>query len=233
MSQLVAIITGAGRGIGRATAVELSRRGYAVSLVARSVEELSETAVHCPASICVKADITSSYDIDRILEATIQKFGRIDALINNAGLAPMASIERTTLEQFRQVLDVNLTATFALSRACWPHFLKQKSGVIVNVSSMAAKDPLPGFAAYGPAKAGVNILGLVMAREGAAHGIRVHTIAPGSVETQMFRSLIDEKTWPKEKTLPPEEVAKMIASCVTGELKYTSGEVIYIRREPA
>ncbi len=233
MNDPVAIITGAGRGIGNATAIELNRRGFAVVLVSRSEPELAQTAKACRTALVVCADVTVQADVDRIVAESLGKFGRIDALVNNAGYAPMLSVEATSPDEFRKVLEVNLTAAFTLSRKCWPTFVKQSAGVIVNVSSMAAKDPLRGFAAYGAAKAGLNILGLTMAREGAPHGIRVHTIAPGSVETKMFRALVDEKTWPREKTLAPADVAAMIAGCVTGELKYTSGEVIYIRREPA
>jgi 3-oxoacyl-[acyl-carrier protein] reductase len=95
---------------------------------------------------------------------------------------------------------------------------------------MSAKDPLPGFLAYGAAKGGLNTFGLALGREGAPHNIRVHTIAPGAVETAMFRSLVDEKTWPKDRTLDPADVARVIAACVDGTLKHTSGEVIYLNR---
>jgi 3-oxoacyl-[acyl-carrier protein] reductase len=91
---------------------------------------------------------------------------------------------------------------------------------------------LPGFLAYGAAKAGLNVLGLTLAREGAPAGIRVHTIAPGAVETEMFRSLVDEKTWPKDRTMAPEHVARVIAACADGTLAHASGEVIWIRRNP-
>ncbi|HRK30478.1 MAG TPA: SDR family oxidoreductase [Tepidisphaeraceae bacterium] len=232
MNQPVAIITGAGRGIGRATAVELSGRGYAVVLVSRNETELADAATRCGKSLIVPADVTSDSDVERIVAESIKRFGRIDAVVNNAGYAPMLSIEQTSIEEFRKVLDANLTSAFAMSRACWPTFVKQGGGVIVNVSSMAAKDPRPGFVAYGPAKAGVNILGLTLAREGAPHGIRVHTIAPGSTETKMFRALLDETAWPKSKTMPPEDVAGVIAACVVGDLKHTSGETIYLRKEP-
>jgi NAD(P)-dependent dehydrogenase (short-subunit alcohol dehydrogenase family) len=102
--------------------------------------------------------------------------------------------------------------------------------VVVNVSSFASRDPFPGFAAYGAAKAGLNLFGLAAAREGERIGVRVHTVAPAAVETAMFRQILTEEQYPADKTLAPEDVAKVIAQCVTGALKYTSGEVIYVRK---
>jgi NAD(P)-dependent dehydrogenase (short-subunit alcohol dehydrogenase family) len=102
--------------------------------------------------------------------------------------------------------------------------------VVVNVSSAAARDPFPGFAAYAAAKAGLHLFGLSAAREGEPIGVRVHTVAPGSVETEMFRGLMTKEQWPADKTLDPADVARIIGQCVTGELRYTSGEVIYVHR---
>jgi hypothetical protein len=232
MNTPTAIITGAGRGIGRATAIELSRRGFAVVLVARREADLIETARLCDPACRVRADVADEDAADRIAGAALEFTGRIDVLVNNAGYAPILSIEQTTPDEWRRVIDVNLTAPYLLSRACWPTFLKQSSGVIVNVSSLAARDPLPGFLAYGAAKAGLNVLGLTLAREGAPAGIRVHTIAPGAVETEMFRSLVDEKTWPTDRTMEPGQVAGVIAACADGTLAHASGEVIWIKRNP-
>ena len=124
----------------------------------------------------------------------------------------------------------DLSAAFYLCRAVWKIFTGQGGGVIVNISSQAARDPFPGFAAYGAAKAGINLLGLSAAREGASSGIRVHTIAPGAVETSMLRSLLSAEQYPREKVLEPEDVAKVIGQCVRGDLRYTSGEVIYLQK---
>ena len=101
---------------------------------------------------------------------------------------------------------------------------------MVNVSSVAARDPFPGFAAYAAAKAGLNLFGLCAAREGEQIGVRVHTLAPGAVETGMFRQLLTPEQYPTEKTLSPADVARVIADCVRGNLKHTSGEVIYLHK---
>ena len=228
----VAIITGAGGGIGRATAVELASKSYRLSLAGRTLTSLKETATTAWSdhTLNIPTDVTRPEEVDNLVRLTLDRFGRIDAIVNNAGLAPVRSIREMSVDEWRAVIDTNLSAAFYLCRAAWPVFEKQRSGVVVNVSSAAARDPFPGFAAYGAAKAGLNLFGLAAAREGEAIGVRVHTIAPGATETTMFRSLPGTDQWPANKTLDPADVARIIGRCVTGDLRYTSGEVIYLHR---
>ncbi|MDB5333720.1 MAG: putative oxidoreductase [Phycisphaerales bacterium] len=230
MEQPVAVITGAGRGIGRATAVALARLGYHLGLVARSVDELEETARLSGGGLVCRADVSRAAEVERAVAAVVERFGRVDAAIHCAGVAPVRGIAQMSADEWREVIDTNLSAAFYLCKAVWPAFERQGGGVVVNVSSQAARDPFPGFAAYGAAKAGVNLFGLSAAREGEAIGVRVHTVAPAAVETEMFRKILSREQYPTEKTLAPEDVAKVIVQCVTGELKHTSGEVIYIHK---
>jgi 3-oxoacyl-[acyl-carrier protein] reductase len=241
MSRPVAVITGAGRGIGRAAALELGRGGFGLVLVARNGEELAGTVrlvegegghsgAGNPGAVAVPADVTRSDEVDRVVLGAVERFGRMDAIVHCAGVAPVRSIGEMTAGEWREVIDTNLSAAFYLCRAAWPVFERQRSGVVVNISSLSARDPFPGFAAYGAAKAGLNLFGLSAAREGERIGVRVHTIAPGAVETAMFRRLATPEQWPAEKTLDPGEVAKVIAACVRGDLRYTSGEVIYLHK---
>jgi NAD(P)-dependent dehydrogenase (short-subunit alcohol dehydrogenase family) len=155
-------------------------------------------------------------------------------LVNVAGIAPVRSIEEMSIEEWRAVIDTNLSAVFYLTKYAWPHLkisaTADQPSVIVNVSSLASRDPFPGFAAYGAAKAGLNIFDLVAAREGEPAGIAVHTIAPGAVETQMFRQLMTPEQYPTDKTLAPQEVADVIVQCVIGRLRHTRGEVIYLHK---
>src|SRR5688572_22739348 len=232
MDEAVAVITGAGRGIGRAVAVELARGGYRLSLASRSRGELEATLRAAgvggrEAGIAVPTDVSRAEEVDRLVRATVDRFGRVDAVVHCAGLAPVRTITEMSVEEWRAVIDTNLSAAFYLCRSAWPVFEKQRAGVVVNVSSFASRDPFPGFAAYGAAKAGVNLFGLATAREGERIGVRVHTVAPAAVETGMFRQILTPEQYPADKTLAPEDVAKVIADCVAGSLKYTSGEVIY------
>jgi NAD(P)-dependent dehydrogenase (short-subunit alcohol dehydrogenase family) len=230
----VVILSGAGGGIGRATAIELAKLDYRVVLVGRTESTLRQTQQSLVAeSMIAVADVTQVQQVNALVARTLERFGRIDALVNNAGSAPVLSIEQTTPQIWNDVLATNLSAAFYLSRAVWPTFKRQNAGVIVNISSMAARDPFAGFLAYGAAKAALNNFGLTLAREGAAVGVRVHTIAPGAVETPMFRSILSPQQFPTENTLAPAEVARVVAQCVSGtELRYTSGEVIWMSKKP-
>lgn len=231
MSQPLAIITGTGRGIGRAIAIELAKRGYALALTARTQSEIDQTLSLCGGEgIALAGDVSDQRHIQCLVDAALKRFGRIDAAIHNAGYAPVVSVRDMTADQWHRVIDTNLSAAFYLAKAAWPAFERQGGGVIVNISSLASRDPFAGFAAYGAAKAGVNLLGLSLAREGQPIGVRVHTIAPGAVETAMFRAIATPEQFPRENTLSPEDVAAVVAQCVTGQLKYTSGEVIYLHK---
>jgi 3-oxoacyl-[acyl-carrier protein] reductase len=231
MDAPVAIITGAGRGIGRATAIELAAAGYRLTLVSRNEEQLNETARLIDGGLVAAADVRSPDEIQQVVEGTLQHFGdRLDAVVHCAGIAPVRSIAQMPPEEWRDVIETNLSAAFYLCRSAWPVFERLGGGVVVNVSSFAARDPFPGFAAYGAAKAGLNLFGLSAAREGQPIGVRVHTIAPAAVETSMFRALLTEEQFPPDKALLPADVARIIVGCVRGELCYTSGEVIYLRK---
>jgi NAD(P)-dependent dehydrogenase (short-subunit alcohol dehydrogenase family) len=221
--------------------MELGRGGYDLILVARSGEELAETVrlVEAEAprggagntqAVAAPADVTRADAVEGVVRAAVERFGRLDAVVHCAGMAPVRSIGEMTPDEWHAVIDTNLSAAFYLCRAAWPVFERQRGGVVVNISSLSARDPFPGFAAYGAAKAGLNLFGLSAAREGERIGVRVHTIAPGAVETAMFRRLATPEQWPAEKTLDPADVAKTIAACVRGDLRYTSGEVIYLHK---
>jgi NAD(P)-dependent dehydrogenase (short-subunit alcohol dehydrogenase family) len=128
------------------------------------------------------------------------------------------------------MIDTNLSSVVYLCRRLWPLWRKQGGGVAVNVSSFSGRDPFAGLGAYGAAKAGVNLLGIALAREGAEIGVRVHTVAPAATETAMLRSLFSAQNLPESKTLRPEAVARVIVQCICGDLDCTSGEVIYVHK---
>jgi NAD(P)-dependent dehydrogenase (short-subunit alcohol dehydrogenase family) len=231
MSERVAMVTGAGRGIGRTAAIELARNGFQLALVSRTRAELEATAELCGggAKIFV-CDVSDSSQVDKSVEDVLARYGRVDALVHCAGVAMMRSIEAMTLEEWRSTIDTNLSSVYFLCRRLWPVWRRLGCGVVVNVSSYAARDPFAGLGAYGAAKAGVNLLGLALSREGAEIGVRVHTVAPAATETAMLRSLLSADQLPADKTLEPAVVARVIGQCVCGDLACTSGEVIYVHK---
>jgi NAD(P)-dependent dehydrogenase (short-subunit alcohol dehydrogenase family) len=231
MSDGVVIITGAGRGIGRATAVVFAERGWSVVLVGRTESSLHDTATMLPPdrTLVAAGDVGDSTRMAAIVRLTAGRFGRIDAVVNNAGLAPVQSIEQTDDATWQQVMDTNLNGAFYLARESWPE-LRKSGGAVVNISSEAARDPLPGFVAYAPAKAALNMLTLMLHREGKSVGVRAYTVAPSATETPMFRAILSEAEYSKDNTLDPAQVARVIYQCVAGDLRCASGEVIYVHR---
>ncbi|HZZ42586.1 MAG TPA: SDR family oxidoreductase [Tepidisphaeraceae bacterium] len=232
MNSPVAIIAGAGRGVGRETARLLASAGYRIAIVARTASDLTETARLAGGSniLSITADVSDPDAAAQAVAQAADHFGTLDALVNCAGIAPQLSIEQTSIKDWHDVLDTNLSSAFYLAKAAWPVFKKKQGGVIVNVSSEASRDPFPGFLAYASAKAGLNLLGKVLAKEGEPDGIRVHTVAPGAIETGMLRKLLSVDQYPADKTLAPEDVAKVIIDCIAGPLKYSSGEVIWLHK---
>lgn len=229
MNQRIAVITGAGRGIGRATAIELTSLGYRTLLTARNKAELAETAALAEGASILPGDVTSIKHARRLIEKA-SSLGKLEVIVNNVGYAPALSIEQITPSEWEKILATNVSAALYLCQFAWPIFVKQRGGVMVNISSVASRDPFPGLGPYGAAKAALNILGMDLARQGRPHGIRVHTIAPGAVETQMLRGLISTKELSAKETLRPEDIAKAVAACVSGPLMHTSGEVVFVSK---
>lgn len=226
----VAIITGAGSGVGRDLAVLMAEAGYHCLLAARTTADLEETAalaateVPGAESLVVPTDVADPDAVNKLVSETLRRFGRIDALANVAGYAPLQPIDAIDDETLHRCTAVNFNAVVYATRAVWPTFKAQKSGAICNVSSMGAFDPFTGFNIYGAMKAAVNIFTKATADEGEAININAYAIAPGAVETPMLRSLFDEKMIPAESTLDPMDVAAAIRDCLTGKTDMQSGE---------
>jgi NAD(P)-dependent dehydrogenase (short-subunit alcohol dehydrogenase family) len=229
-----AIVTGAGGGIGRAVALQLAALGYEVALVGRTAAALEKVATEVRAAgrpaLVAAGDVGQSAAVTGIVARVVAEFGRVDVVVNCAGFAPLAGLQDTSDEQWREILAVNLSGAFYMTRAVWKLMERQGGGAIVNISSMAARDPFAGLGAYGAAKAGVNLLTLATAREGAAVGIRALCIAPGAVETAMLRGLFSTEQLPAEKAMAPEEIAGVVGAFVEGTLRNASGETVYLQR---
>lgn len=228
-----AIVTGAGRGIGRAVATRLSHEGYRVALTARNESELRATASVCESEVLVlPGDITSPHAIEQVFGAVEQAWGGIDVLVANAGAGVSASITDTTDEQWQQMLELNLTAPFRCIRRAVPGMLERRQGRIVVIASVAAKRGEPYISAYTASKHG--ILGVVRsaAAELASSGVTVNAVCPGYVETPMTQQTIAEisrktgrtldearavleQKQPNGRLVSPEEVADAVWLCVT------------------
>ncbi len=182
----IALVTGAGRGIGRAIAVRLSTAGMQVALTARSTDELEVTAEQCPVPpLTIGADITDANEVERIFTEIESQWGTVDVLVANAGSGTSARLDRTTDGDWQRMLDVNLTAPFRCMRRAVPAMRAAGYGRIVVIASSAARIGEPYIAAYTASKHGV--LGLVRsaAAELAAAGVTVNAICPGYVDTPM------------------------------------------------
>lgn len=230
----VAIVTGGSSGIGYAAAELLAGRGYRVAIVARKADRLSRAAAQIADAVAgaevlqVAADVAEPQQVERLVEQVVERFGRIDAIVNAAGGGVLQPLEQTTYETWRQTIDSNLTSVVMITTAAWPIFQKQRSGVIVNVSSMSSVDPFRGFSLYAAAKVGVNMFTHCTADEGEAIGVRAVAVAPGAVETPLLRTIVSKHDLPTEKTLAPMQVAEVIRDCITGERQFESGETIFL-----
>ena len=208
----VALITGSGRGIGRAMAKLFAQEGARVFLTARTEAELSATAKEIVAAhgeaAYVTADLTREADCAHVVAAAREKFARIDILVNNAGhYGPVVPVEDYPLEEFDSVIAVHLRAAFVVSKLVLQEMYARKSGVILNISSLSAKSAFGWGSAYAAAKAGLLGLTRVMAAEASRQGVRVNAICPGPVtETVMSKEL--GKTLAEKLGLSPEEQLK-------------------------
>lgn len=231
LSEKAGIVTGAGRGIGRATALALTAVGANVVAASRTARELEETVAltlgNRGACVAQLADVTRAEDLAALVSRCQAEFGRLDVLVNNAAACISGGIEEMTCAQFDRMMHVNVYSVFAACRAAWPA-LKESRGTIINLSSLSAFDPFPGLAAYGGTKAWVNAFTLGLANEGKPFGIKVFSIAPGAVWTEMLRGSFPE--FPEEQSLQPDEVAAAIVWLLDDRSRYASGDVIRVAR---
>jgi NAD(P)-dependent dehydrogenase (short-subunit alcohol dehydrogenase family) len=191
----VALVTGSGRGIGRAIARLFAQQGASVFLSARTESELAATANEITSAngkaAYITADLARESDCSRVVASAREEFGRVDILVNNAGhYGPVVPVEEYPLEEFDKVIAVHLRAAFILSKLLLPEMYARTSGVILNISSLSAKSAFGWGSAYAAAKAGLLGLTRVMAAEAARQGVRVNALCPGPVtETEMSKQL--------------------------------------------
>ncbi len=183
----VAVVTGAAQGIGRRVAEELAERGYALTLadLREPDETLASVRERGAQALSVVADVSAERDVQALDEAVQERFGRADVLVNNAGVSLLAPAEATTAEQWRRVLEVNLTGPFLLCQAFGRRMLAAGSGSVVNIASIAGLHGIADRAAYNASKHGLVGLTRTLAAEWGGRGVRVNAVCPGWVKTEM------------------------------------------------
>jgi 3-oxoacyl-[acyl-carrier protein] reductase len=222
----VAIITGGGRGIGKAIALGFANQGAHIVVAARTESEVilvsDKIREMGRESLGVVCDISDENQVKNLVEATVKKFNRVDVLINNAGIGSMRPVYATALESFEKVLKVNLTGTFLCTKHVWQPMKNSGGGSIINVSSLGGLVGYPMLSAYCASKWGQIGFTKACAEEGKKDNIRVNAIAPGKADTAIRSKIKEDKT----KMLTPEDQVDACVFLASDESRYITGQVI-------
>ena len=237
----VAFVTGAGRGLGRAGALALAGAGADVVLVSRTRSQLEETAASIETlgrkSLVVTADTRNSAEVEAAVRATVEAFGRIDILFNNAGTNVRKNVVDMPDEDFHTIMDTNVKGAFLVARAVARQMVLQRSGAIINMSSMSAVSAEPTKAVYAASKGAMALLTKGLALELAPYGIRVNAIAPGYMLTSLVKGGLDADPARKERVLAriplgrlgePEEIGGAVVFLASDASRYITGASLSI-----
>ena len=235
MSEKLALVTGASRGIGKACAIELAKAGYDIAVnfagneeaANKTVEEIKALGVDAAA---FKFDVSNQEAAAKGVEAVLEKFGRIDILVNNAGITRDGLFMRMSAENWDAVINTNLSSAFYVSQPVVKVMMKQRSGAIINMSSVVGVSGNAGQANYSAAKAGLIGLTKTLAKESGSRGIRVNAIAPGFINTDMTKDLDTSKFTdfiPLKRLGEPEDIAKAV-KFLAADSDYITGQVLEV-----
>lgn len=238
LSGQVAIVTGASQGLGRSMAVELARSGAQVACVARNLEKLEETVGVIGAAggraEAMACDVQDRNGIDQLVDGVSQKWDRLDILVNNAGITRDTLLPRMSDEEWSDVINTNLTGTFYFSRAASRLMMRQRSGRIINISSVSGLIGNPGQTNYSAAKAGIIGLTRSLSRELAGRKVTINAICPGFIESEMTQALGDSVLAEVRKRIPakrlgtPEDVAACVLFLASSAASYITGQVLTV-----
>ena len=231
------VITGASSGMGAAAAHHLAGKGAAVVLGARRSDRIDSLAAEITAAggkaIAVETDVTKRDDLKRLVDAAIKTYGRIDVIINNAGVMPLSPLERVKVDEWDQMIDVNLRGVLYGVAAALPHMIAQKSGHIINVSSVAGHKLFGGSAVYSATKFAVRALSEGLRQEMASHNIRTTIISPGAVKTELLDHISEtdvqkaNQDYVGQIGVPPETLARLVAFAINEPEDVGSNEILF------
>ncbi|OGL38984.1 MAG: hypothetical protein A3C43_08870 [Candidatus Schekmanbacteria bacterium RIFCSPHIGHO2_02_FULL_38_11] len=249
----VAIITGAGTGIGKATAIRLAKEGAAIAAVGRRADKVEETIKEIKSldgkGMAISGNIGEKVDVENIVKKTLNEFGKIDILVNNAAIEGKSSnLLEMTDEQWDEIYNINLRGVFFMTRAVAKAMVEKSiKGKIVNISSIVSKTPPIKCSAYASAKAALNTFTICSSNDLGAHGINVNAICPGLIETPMLDRLDNQMSassgitahdlaeimiasgrLPKGRIGQPEDIANVVSFLVSDDAEYMTGQVINV-----
>lgn len=223
----VILVTGASQGIGESIVRNFSGRGAKLVLAARNADRLAAVAAELPGeNLVCPTDVSREDEVRRLMKRTIGRFGRIDVLVNNAGYVEPAGLLDMSLEQWRLMIDTNLTGTFLCTREA-VKYMKKEGGRIINIASTAGLSARPGWSGYAAAKAGVINFSQTMAEELRVYNILVFCICPGRTATNLRRRLAPNED--PTSIMQPRAVVETIAYCLSPEAGVLEGQVLQVR----